>query len=293
MFEFRNVLDVTYGAYVVQGMYSGVGSLSTTTAPDRDAAVATIKELMQGDTAAVRQSAKNSSTAVSIVQVLKEVLDGVQGKLAKMKALTAKAGSEVYSQTEKEDMQEQFEEIAKEINTYIKSAYIKSAEYEYNKIFTSAGKSISVPIGNGSSVDIFAKDLSVDIEGLNLVTGASGAAAWVKSVIDDVSEYDSYFDKQYERLAGATGVIESRMASVMGIDMSDFDMSVAREVVGHTASKIVEQLSILYGVQANSEPERVLQLLKDNVQSLVDSFREMAAEEQAEDSDSDSGDDAQ
>lgn len=265
MFEFRNVLDVTYGAYVVQGAYSGVGSPSSTSAPDRDVAVAIIRELMRGDTASVRQSAKNASTAVSIVQIFKEALDEIQEKLAKMKGLTGKADSEVYTQVEKEDMQDEFEDLAEEINEIV-----KAAEYDHNKLFTPEGKSISIPIGNGSVIDIFAKDLSVDIEGLDLTTDASGAGEWVDDVTGDVSEYNAYLNRQYRRLENATAIIEFEMASVTGIETSDFDMSVAREVAGYAASKVVEDMSLLFGIQANAEPGRVLQLLKDNVEKLVE-----------------------
>jgi len=48
LYEFNNVLDVTYGAYVVNGAYGRVNNSngSTTQAPARNQVVAVIRELL-------------------------------------------------------------------------------------------------------------------------------------------------------------------------------------------------------------------------------------------------------
>jgi flagellin-like hook-associated protein FlgL len=165
LFEFRNVLDVTYGAYVVKGAYRGVGTSgdNAAAASERDQAVALIRELLRGNISAVRQSTRDASTAVSIVQTFAGAIDTIADKLGQMKELAAKAPSPDYSQPQVEQMQEQFESLAKQI-----SQTSESTEYNYNKLFTADGEAVSIPIGDGSNVDIFARDFTFDAQGVNI-----------------------------------------------------------------------------------------------------------------------------
>jgi hypothetical protein len=91
MLEFRNVLDVAYGAYVVSGAYSVANG--STASPDRGAAVAIIQELLRGNFADIYQGARDASTAVSIVQTFLGPVDSIGEKLGTMeetKSLTAR-----------------------------------------------------------------------------------------------------------------------------------------------------------------------------------------------------------
>jgi flagellin-like hook-associated protein FlgL len=125
--------------------------------------VATVRELLNGNIADVRLSAREASTAISIIQTFANAADGIAAKLAKMEELAKKASSPDYSRVEIEAMQTEFKGFAKEINEIA-----QGIEYNYNKIFTAAGKSMSIPIGDGSSVDIFARDFSFNSQGLIL-----------------------------------------------------------------------------------------------------------------------------
>ncbi len=255
MFEFRNVLDVSYGAYVVNAAYSGVGN--STRAPTRDQAVAVIRELLRGNTAAVRQSARDASTAVSIVQMFADAVDTLADKLAEMRELAERAPSPDYSQVQVEEMQKQFQNLAKEINETV-----KGTEYDYNKLFTDSGKTISVPIGNGSKIDIFARDFSFGAQGLDITTDPQNALSKVKEAIANVGEYKTYLDRQAARLEDATALIESEIQSAMGVDLNDFKPELALEMADYAASLISQDKSTSLKTQANLTPDEALQLLK-------------------------------
>ena len=156
-------------------------------------------------------------------------------------------------------MQQELEGLAEEINDIV-----ENTEYNGNKLFTADGKTISISIGNSSAIDIAAKDLSFDIEGLDLTTeeGAEAALAFIQETIEQTTNYSKYLDTQAERLGKATTIIEFDIESEMGVDLSGFDEDLAREVANYAASKVIEDMSILFQSQANVTPAIAARLLE-------------------------------
>jgi len=259
--EFRNVLDVAYGAYVVKGAYSGVNGM--TGAPDRDEVVAIIRELLGGNIAAIRQGAHEASTAISMVQMFAGAADSIGGKLAAMKELAEKASSPDYSAVQVEQMQKEFLGLAEEINETV-----NSTEYNFNKLFTAEGESISISIGNGSRIDIFAKDLSFGTEGLDLTTDPAGALAKVEKATAELNEYTAYLRRQAARVEDATAIIESEVAAAVGVDLADFSLNLAEQVASYAADQVLQDSSRLLNIQGNVNADRVLQLLKDKDKTI-------------------------
>jgi len=240
----RNVLDFSYGAYVVNGAYSGNSSL--TGAPNGNDAVATIRELLNGNIADVRLSAREASTAISIIQTFANAADGIAAKLARMEELAKKASSPDYSRVKIEAMQKGLKNFAEEINEIV-----KSTEYDYNKIFTAAGKSISIPIGDGSKVDIFARDFSFNSQGLDLISDPNTVLSNIKNTITNLNEYKQYLNRQVARVEAATAIIESELESATGVKLGDFTPEIAIETAVCIASQLSQDSFTALGTQAN------------------------------------------
>jgi len=220
--------------------------------------VATIRELVNGNIADVRLNAREASTAISIIQTFANAVDGIAAKLAKMEELAKKASSPDYSQVQIETMQKEFNDLAKEINETA-----KNTEYNFNKIFTAAGKSISIPIGDGSRVDIFARDFSFNSQGLDLTTDPKSALSNIKKAITNLNEYKQYLNGQVARVEAATAIIESELESAMGVELDDFTPEVAIEKASYTANFISDDKSTSHNTQGNVTADEALQLLKE------------------------------
>jgi flagellin len=251
------VLDASYGAYVVSGARSGKSKSASER--DHNDVVATIREFVNGETADVRLSAKNASTAISIVQTFADAASSIAVRLAKMEELAKKASSPDYSSAQIDDMQKEFKNLAKEINEIV-----KSTEYDFNKLFTTEGKAISISIGEGSKIDIFAKDLSFDSTGLDLTKEPVDALSNVKKAIKDLSEYGGYLNRKSALVEKLTAVVESEIESAAGVKVDEFTLKDALETDAYTVSRIIENSSDAHETQANMEPSIVLQLLKDS-----------------------------
>ena len=219
--------------------------------------MATIRELLNGNIADVRLSAREASTAVSIIQIFANATDGIAAKLAKMEELAKKASSPDYSQVQIEAMQTELQDLATEINDIV-----KSTEYDFNKPFTAAGQAISIPIGDGSRVDIFAKDFSFNAQGLDLTTEPKNVSSNIKKAITNLNEYKQYLNRQVARVEDATATIESELESAMGVGLDDFTPDLAIETAFHIASELSQDSSSALDMQANTEPSIALQLLK-------------------------------
>lgn len=261
MFSFKNVSDVTYGAYVINGAYRGINNsnVSSTQAPVFNQDLAVIRRLLAGEIAPIRRSAAEVSTAVSAVQIFTNAIDTMAEKLDKMLELAKKALEPYQSQEQREEMQKQFQNFAEEINQAA-----NSAEYKFNRPFTADGESFSIGTGNGSKIDIIAKDFRIDAQGLNIAVNPQDALSTVKKTITSVGEYKTYLDRKAARLGEITAIIESEIQSAMGIKIENFQPELATPVANYVASLISQDKQTSLNIQANLAPDETLNLLKIN-----------------------------
>jgi prefoldin subunit 5 len=175
-----------------------------------------------------------------------------------MEELAEKASSPDYSQVQVEAMQTELQDLATEINDIV-----KSTEYDFNKPFTAASQAISIPIGDGSRTDIFAKDFSFNAQGLDLISEPKTVSSNIKKAITNLNEYKQYLNRQVARVEDATATIESELQSAMGVGLDNFTPDLAIETAFHIASELSQDSSTALDMQANTEPSIALQLLKD------------------------------
>jgi len=256
-YSFSNVLATSFGAYVVDGSRSG--HRNSATSQNHDAVVATIRELVNGKTADVRLSARDASTAVSLVQTFAGAAGSIAGKLAEMESLAKKASSPDYSSTQIGDMQKEFKSLVKEIN-----GIVKSTEYAFNKLFTAGGESISISIGDNLRVDLFAQDLSFDATGLDLTANPNAVLSDVQKAIKEIGEYRGYLNKEAALVENITAIIESETESAMGVELDDFTPEIALETDVGTVKQLAMYSSDAIETQANVDSSVALNLLKSN-----------------------------
>ena len=261
MFEFKNVLDATYGAYIVNGAYTGVSALDgdSKQIPTRDRAIAIVREFLAGKTAAVCQSAEETSTATSTIQIFTYTIETITEKLIKMLELARKTLEPYQMQIQIEEMHKQFRDLAEEINQIA-----NSTEYMFNKPFSGSDKTISIPAGNGKKIDIFARDFSLDVEELNIENDPQGALSKIKEAITNVNEYKTYLDRQASNLRDITSAIELEIQGAMGVEMQDFQPELAVPMAHCTANLILQDKQTSFNIQANLTPDETLKLLKNN-----------------------------
>ena len=255
MLASENVQRTDSSAYTIRVAYNWVSD--STKAPDDDKAVATVRELIYGNIAGIRRSVSNANNLISKVQTLDAAATTISERLARMKGLAEQVIDGLYWSKGKAGIQEELEELAGEINEIA-----ENTKYDGNKFLTDEGKTISVPISNGSAMQIFASDLRVDTTGLDLTTDAVGALESLQEKIKNTSEYIGYLSRQTGRLEEAMTTIELEFGKALGVKLSDFDTISARKIVINAASKFPDDKSTLLAIQANVTPTAAKRLLE-------------------------------
>jgi len=258
--ELGNLLKVTFGAHVILGAYSKIGAEEDSAEPAGDQSQLIVQFLFSGRVDQHWQNESYANEAISAVQMFANEASVIKDKYARMLELAEKANKGKGSPKKREQMQQEFEQLAEEINNIV-----DSTEYNRNKLFSDRGTTISISIGNRSSIDILAKDLSIDIEGLDLTTDPERALATIQRKFSESDYYSGYFEEQVARLQGAIKLIEFERYNDLGIKPEEFNTELAKQVAAYASIKTSEELSALFNTQANVEPDRALELLKDMI----------------------------
>ncbi len=259
MLEIESVFKSYFRNWVFSGDYNF--SDGTYGVPDDDSEIAIIREFLQGNISDIRLSAQNANAATSMVQMFVDAAVTIRDKLTLMEQLAQEAANGYYTSTDKASMQKQFEQLAKDINDIV-----DNTEYDNNKLFTANGQVISRPLGNGQTINLFARDIALDITNLDLTKDAKAALAAVKNELKQANEYSEYLSSQNKRLQDAMAIIEGRIAGAAGIEPSDFGAKIAQKMASYLADKIEDEPYISSQSQSNLmrlTPDEGLYLLAD------------------------------
>jgi flagellin len=264
--ELGNLINITYSANVILSAYNASNENEDSLEVLDDSSVSVIQYLLKGKVSESHQNESYANEVVSVTQDLSETASTIKDKYTRMKELAEQAASGEYSAEEVEDMQTEFEQLVEEINNLV-----DNTEQNNNKLFSSEGTNISISIGNNSTIDIVAKDLSIDGEGLDLTTDPEGALTAIQNQVSQSSYYSEYLGDQLDNLGQMANLIEFEKYNDMGVDAEQFDTEQAEEVAGVAASTTLEELTGLFNAQANVESERALQLLEENIEQAQQS----------------------
>ncbi|NQT02057.1 MAG: hypothetical protein HQ580_08545, partial [Planctomycetes bacterium] len=231
-----------------------------------DSSASVIQYLLEGKVSENRQNESYANEVISMTQGLAETASTIKDKFARMKELAEQAASGEYSAEEVEGMQTEFEQLVGEINNLV-----DNTEQNKNKLFSGEGTAISISIGNNSTININAMNLSINGEGLDLATDPEGVVTAIQSQVSQSSCYSEYIGDQLDNLGEMINYIEFEKNNDMGVDAEEFDMELAEEVAGVAAATTLDELTVLFDAQTNIEPEKALQLLKEEIEQAQQS----------------------
>ena len=261
MFGLNNVLGAGYSAHVI--VYSRIKdsfeAIASGESTSDDTASLMIRELLRGEIAGSLQAAHNASDGISIAQTFEGAASSINEILAIMAELATKAESGIYSDAQKAVMQEQFTESAEEINDIV-----ENTKFNGNKLFSANGRTISISMSNGSTIDIVTKDLTFDIEGLDLTTDSGTVSAFIKEKKEETTSYIGDLGRQAEKLEIMSQLTEFDVIHAMGYNANISNMDLATEIAAQAMGQIISESVVLLEAQANILPSRALKLLENS-----------------------------
>ena len=267
MLDLTDVLNVNFVASSATKAYSQPNDLTEkanngdiTDDTDLDIASSLIQNLIRGEIVDRRQAAGNAGNAISMLQIFEEALVTISEKLAQMAELAKESAgsSRTYTVAEKATMQKTFDELAGEINTIV-----DSTQSDGNNLLSASGQTILVSVGNGSVIQIYANDLSIDVDVLDLSISPGGAGLLtVEAWIEQTSSYREYLAAKTEQLEVVRTAIDFDTGDPTNV-ASTFDKISAMDTATEIVNEIINETTVLVAVQASVTPEMALQLLAE------------------------------
>ncbi len=253
-------LSRTYEALAtsVERLSSG---LRINTAKD-DAAGLAVRELMRADIVALQQGARNAQDGISLLQTMEGAMQTIDDLLIRMKQLAEQAATGIYSPAQRTIMDNEFDEIAAEINRLAGST-------DFNGIsMLDNSAAISIHFGGTSdSISVSGKDMTTTGLGLDAasIAGATSAIAaltTLDSAIATATAARADFGAKMNRLENTVSLLQTEAENLQASESRISDVDVATEMAVLTRNHILAQAGTAMLAQANAIPQLALTLLR-------------------------------
>lgn len=137
-----------------------------------DAAGMAVRELMRADVAVLEQGARNTQDGISLLQTMEGAMATIDNALVRMKQLAEQASTGSYSDAQRIIMNNEFSEMAAEIERIANSTQFNNIKMLNN--------TTNVTIRFGTATDDAITTAGVDMTkaGLGITTGSAGVEVW-------------------------------------------------------------------------------------------------------------------
>ncbi|MBN1972976.1 MAG: flagellin [Sedimentisphaerales bacterium] len=228
-----------------------------------DAAGLAVRELMRADIAVLQQGARNAMDGISMLQTFEGAMGTIDEALIRMKQLAEQAATGSYSNEQRLIMDNEFTEMAAEINRIA-----NATSFNGNELLNSASASIAIQFGAAttdvveiSGCNVTSSALSLDTAGISSVQAAQSALATVAAAITAKDTARARFGYKMNRLESTISVINNQTENLQAAESRISDVDVATEMAAMTRTQVLAQAGVSMLAQANSVPQMALSLL--------------------------------
>jgi len=227
-----------------------------------DAAGMAVREMMRGDIAVLQQGARNALDGISLLQTMEGALQTIDNALVRMKQLAEQAATGSYSSAQRVIMDNEFSQMAEEIDRIVGSA-------DFNGItMLDNSATVSIHFADASdSIDVVGSNMTTSAIGIDTVaiTTAASAKAALTTLDSAISLKDTArakFGYMMNRLESTQEVLDIQAENLMAAESRISDVDVATEMATLTRNQVLAQAGIAMLAQANSIPTMALTLLR-------------------------------
>ncbi|MEJ2703918.1 MAG: flagellin [Sedimentisphaerales bacterium] len=228
-----------------------------------DAAGLAVRELMRADIAVLQQGARNAQDAISLVQVAEGGMQTINDLLVRMKQLAEQAGTGTYSSAQRSLLNNEFDELASEIDRIAGSATFNGVS-----LLNSASGSISVMFGDVTdritidTTNVTQSALSINTLSINQAASAQAALTTLATAINTANSARAAFGAKMNRLDNTVNVINVQVENLTASESRISDVDVATEMATMTRNQVLAQAGVAMLAQANAVPQMALSLLR-------------------------------
>lgn len=227
-----------------------------------DAAGLAVRELMRADIAALQQGSRNARDGISLLQTMEGAMQTIDDLLVRMKQLAEQAATGVYSTAQRTIMDNEFDEIASEINRI-------AASTDFNGIgMLNNSAAVAVHFGGATdTISITGKIMTTTGLGINtasIATADSAIAALTSldSAIQTATTARADFGAKMNRLENTVELLDTEAENMQASESRISDVDVAAEMAALTRNQVLAQAGTAMLAQANAIPQMALALLR-------------------------------
>ena len=228
-----------------------------------DAAGLAVRELMRADIAVLEQGSRNARDGISMLQTFEGAMGTIDDALIRLKQLAEQAATGSYSSAQRTIMNNEFDEMAAEINRIA-----GAVEFNGNTLLNSATATISIQFGEAATdkIDITGSDMTSSALGLStasISTAASAQAALLtlSTAITTKDAARAAFGYKMNRMESTISVINNQTENLIAAESRISDVDVASEMATMTRNQVLAQAGLAMLSQANATPKLALSLL--------------------------------
>jgi flagellin len=235
--------------------------LRINTASD-DAAGMAVRELMRADIAVMQQGSRNALDGISMLQTTEGAMQTIDDILTRMKQLAEQAATGLYSDTQRGIMDNEFDELASEIERIAGSVNFNGIKMLDNSA------TVSIHFGGATDkIDVTGSvmtksGLGIDAADISTATSAQAALTTLDSAIATATTARATFGAKMNRLQNTVDLLSVQAENLMGAESRISDVDVATEMAALTRNQVLAQAGTAMLAQANTIPQMALTLLR-------------------------------
>jgi flagellin len=219
---------------------------------------------MRADIAVLEQGSRNALDGISMLQTFEGAMGTIDEALVRMKQLAEQAATGSYSSAQRAIMDNEFEEMAAEINRIA-----GGTAFNGNYLLNSATATIAIQFGAATTdkievtgSDMTSSALSISTASVSSIASAQAALATLSTAITTKDTARAKFGYKMNRLESTISVINNQAENLIAAESRVSDVDVATEMAAMTRTQVLSQAGVAMLAQANTMPQMALSLLR-------------------------------
>lgn len=234
-----------------------------------DAAGLAISEKMRGQIRGLDQAARNSQDAISLIQTAEGALNETQAILQRMRELAVQGSNDTNTGDDRAQIGQEITQLKAEIDRIA-----GQTEFNTKKLLNgTAASSLAFQIGAniGQTITLSISNMSTSgalaISSISITSGTaastiSNAILTIDVAINRVSTERAKLGAYQNRLEHTINNLGTASENLTSAESRIRDVDMAKEMMNFSKNNILSQAAQAMLVQANQQPQGVLQLLR-------------------------------
>jgi len=211
-----------------------------------DAAGLSISEKMRSQIRGLEQGIRNAQDGVSFIQTAEGALNEVSDMLVRLKELMVQKASGTYNSSDVANIEAEVTELTTQIGNIF-----SNTKFNDIAVFTTGA---TIAMGEQGTD-------TLDIAAVTAITVGTTAEE-IDANIDDINTMRATYGAQQNRLEHAINNYSTTAQNLTAAESRIRDVDMASEMTKYTKDNILLQAAQAMLVQANTQPQSVLQLLR-------------------------------